>query len=268
MEPLYRTLSDHDIAEVASGYLNRRAFKLGDQSAYQAARKRGTLDAVCAHMKTLRRSQTDEQLAEIASRYATRSEFVANDNGAYQVATKRGILDTVCAHMPDGDRRLSDDELLSIARQHKTRNDLSIADFGVYTTVLRRGLMDQAFAHMEPGATGFREDLPAVLYQFRITTKAGVVVYKVGITNRKPKQRLITMGVQRGAKSELIAAVQFPLGRDARIEEKRLHRLFSASRYDGPAIMVNGNTELFTVKLLDTLGEHHGQSNLQAAERC
>jgi hypothetical protein len=253
MVPTRRALTGDLISEIAGRYTSRRAFKLGDQSAYMAARKRGILDQVCAHMSGDRyRLLTDEQIAEIARGFDTMIAFRESDPAAYQTANKRKILSTICAHMTGRPtRRLSDDEILQIAKQFKTRNEFSWGDFGAYTTAIRRGLMDQACAHMEYGYCGFREDKPAVLYQFRVETVDGLVLYKIGITNRKPKQRLLTMGIQRGTKAELVHFIRFDLGRDARIAEKRLHRRLSAHRYDGPPIMKNGNTEIFTVAALD-----------------
>lgn len=253
MAPMRRTLTDDDIAAIANGFDHRRAFKLGDQSAYNAATKRGILDSVCAHMETDRyRILTNEQIAAIASTYKSRSEMKFADNGAYQTATKRGILDAVCDHMDSrGCRRLSDDEVLEVATKFRTRNDFKLGDFGAYTTAIRRGLIDEACDHMEFGATGFRHDKPAVLYQFRIELEDGMVVYKVGITNRKPRQRAITMGIRRGLKADLTHSVQFEFGRDARIAEKRLHRKFASSKYSGPPVMKNGNTELFTADVME-----------------
>ena len=249
--PLRRSLSDADISEIASKYSGRRQFKLADQSAYNAAKKRGILDAVCAHMDIKYRVLSDDELRALALKYASRTEFVLSDNGAYQTANKRGILDDVCAHMDGkGCRRLTDAEIIDIASKFKTRNDLKLGDFGAYTTAIRRGLIVDAFAHMTPGASGFREDIPAVLYQFRIELPDGLVVYKVGITNRKPRQRMFTMGIIPGYKATLTGFIQFDLGRDARIAEKRLHRKNSSKRYGGPPVMKNGNTELFTASLL------------------
>ena len=252
MQPLRRSFTDKEIAEIALRYANRRAFKLGDQGAYIAAAKREILNHVCAHMSGERyRILSDEQIAEIASQFHSRVEFLKSDNGAYQTATKRGILDEVCAHMDYREtRRLSDEEILSIAKTFKTRNDLKLGDFGVYTTAIRRGLIEAACEHMEYGFCGFREDKPAVLYQFRLDLPGGVTLYKVGITNRKPRQRLNTMGIRHDVSAELINFRRFDLGRDARITEKRLHRKFKSYRYDGDPIMSNGNTEIFTIPLI------------------
>lgn len=245
--PLHRSFSDADIADIASRYSGRRQFKLADQSAYMAAWKRGILDSVCAHMDVKYRILSDEELREVALRHTSRGEFAQLDTGAYQTAIKRGILDQICAHMDSrGCRRLTDAEIIEIASGYKTRNDFKLGDFGAYTTAIRRGLIVDSCAHMEPGSTGFREDLPAVLYQFRIELMDGSVVFKVGITNRKPRQRMITMGIIPGHKATLTGVIQFELGRDARIAEKRLHRRASKFKYAGPPVMANGNTELFT----------------------
>lgn len=253
MQPINRAFSDDEIAAIAAGFETRRAFKLGDQSAYQAARKRGMLDSVSAHMATDRyRVLSNEQIAEMARKFRSRVQFLAHDKAAYQTASKRGILDAICDHMDGkGTRRLSDDEILGIATKFNTRNDFKLGDFGAYTTAIRRDLIAQACAHMEYGAWGFREDRPAVLYRFRIQTADGLVLYKIGITNRKPKQRLLTMGLHPGAKADLLDAIRFNSGRDARIAEKRLHRKYAAHRYNGPPVMKNGNTELFTVSVLE-----------------
>ena len=249
--PLRRSLSDADISEIASKYSGRRQFKLADQSAYMAAWKRGILDAVCAHMDVRYRILSDDELRDIASKYQAMKEFYESDNAAYQTADRRGILADICSHMEGRTtRRLTDAEIVDIASGFPTRNDFKLGDFGAYTTAIRRGLIVDACAHMEPGSTGFREDLPAILYQFRIELPDGLVVYKVGITNRKPKQRMLTMGIIPGYKATLTGFIQFDSGRDARIAEKRLHRKSLAHKYGGPIVMKNGNTELFTRNIL------------------
>ena len=251
MQPLRRSLSDAEILSIAAKYKSRRKFKLADQPAYNAAHKRGIIDSVCAHMEVRYRVFTDEQIHQIASRYDSKIDFLMADKVAYQTAYKRGILDTVCAHMSGRPlRRMSDSELLAVAKTYRTRNDLKLGDFGVYTTIIRRDLTEDAFAHMEPGSCGFREDEPAELYQFRLQLPCGQALYKVGITNREPWQRLVTMGIESGISVTLEKTIKFPLGRDARIEEKALHQRHSEHRYRGADVMNNGNTEVFLIPLI------------------
>jgi hypothetical protein len=249
MEHMRRSITDEMVLLAAAKYSTRTEFRNADQPLYTAARKRGLIDAAFSHMITKKRRLSDAEIGAIASKYSTRSEFVERDNGAYQSAIKRGILDTVCAHMPDGDRRLTDADILAIALQFKTRGVFKETDFGAYTTMLRRGLELDACRHMEPGFTGFRDDIPATLYQFRMTTPGGAVLHKVGITNRPPSKRLLSMGLVKGVKASLVSTISFSLGRDARIREKQLHQQFSSHRYNGVPVMNNGNTELFTVPL-------------------
>lgn len=249
MGHVYRSITDEMILSAAAKYSTRTEFRDADQPLYAAARKRGLAELAFGHMVVKKRKQSDADLAAIAKQYATRSEFYKLDSGAYQAAKKRGILDTICAHMPPGDRNLSDAEILTIARQYKTRGVFKDSDFGAYTTMLRRGLEQRACAHMEYGFTGYREDLPAVLYHFRMTTPDGLVLHKVGITNRPPNKRLLSMGLVKGVRATLVSTISFALGRDARIREKQLHQQFSSHRYTGGHVMKNGNTELFTVPL-------------------
>lgn len=199
-------------------------------------------------MASKHREFTDEQLGEVALKFFTRIDFINGDSAAYQTAYKRGVLDAICSHMPGARQRsLTNEEILEIAKKYATRNDFKLGDFGAYTTAIRRGLIVQACEHMEYGASGFREDKPAVLYQFQVITVDGLKLFKVGITNRKPSQRLVTMGLVPGTKAELVGCIKFAFGRDARMAEKTLHRLIDSHRYAGPPVMKNGNTELFTV---------------------
>jgi cytochrome c553 len=250
MEHVYRSITDEMIISAAVKYSTRTEFRNADQPLYAAARKRGLIDQAFGHMAVKKRKLSDSEIEAIAAKYTTRSEFDRCDTGAYQKAKKRGILDAICAHMPPGDRSLSDAEILAIARQYKTRMIFKESDRGAYITMLRRGLEQQACAHMEYGFTGYREDLPAILYQFRITTPAGEVLHKVGVTNRPPSKRLLSMGLVKGVRATLVSTISFPQGRDARIREKQLHRQFSRHRYTGTPVMNNGNTEVFTVPLL------------------
>lgn len=251
MVPMRRAITDELIFSEAKRFKTRVEFKRADQSLYKAAYKRGLLDQACAHMDAKKRRLSNAEIAEIARRYRSRSEFYQKDTGAYQTAKKRGILDAVCAHMPAGDRRLTDAELIATARTYKTRRALKEGDFGVYTTILRRRLERKAFAHMDYGFTGFLDDQPATLYHFRLVTPEGLTLHKVGITNRPPTRRLLSMGLRRGVAAELLATIPFASGRDARMIEKRLHRKFSSHRYCGPPVMKNGNTELFTSAALE-----------------
>ena len=94
--------TDEAIAAEAAKYTTRRAFEKGSQAAYQAARRRGILDQVCAGMTAQRVSWTEELLFAEAAKYTTRKAFEKGSRAAYSAAQKRGILDQVCADMESG----------------------------------------------------------------------------------------------------------------------------------------------------------------------
>lgn len=62
-------------AAEALKYGTRGEFCRADQTAYQAARHRGWLDDICAHMTSLN-GWTRERAAQAAKKYRTRDEFV------------------------------------------------------------------------------------------------------------------------------------------------------------------------------------------------
>ncbi len=94
-----RKWTEDMLREEASKYQTRGAFKLGSNSAYQAAIYRGLLESICGHMEVLFASYTEESLRLEALKYQTRSAFVLGSNGAYQTAKRRGLLDSICGHM-------------------------------------------------------------------------------------------------------------------------------------------------------------------------
>lgn len=79
-------------------YNSRNEFKIGNNKAYEAARRKGILDEVCSHMITKHIIWTEEMIREEALKYNTRTEF-KNNSGGYKAAKRRGILDDVCSHM-------------------------------------------------------------------------------------------------------------------------------------------------------------------------
>lgn len=83
-------------------YPTRNRFKLGSSGAFDAARRKGLLGVVCAHMicpQNPRDTWTKSVVALEASKFATRSDFKSGSSGAYKKALKQGWLDDVCKHM-------------------------------------------------------------------------------------------------------------------------------------------------------------------------
>lgn len=108
--PNYRW-TDELLAQEALKYKNKTDFIKNAWGAYQAARDRGILDKICAHMPKRRKiprewhshfKWTFEKIKEEAFQYKSREEFRKNSGGAWSAAQDLGILDIVCAHMPWG----------------------------------------------------------------------------------------------------------------------------------------------------------------------
>ena len=141
--------------------------------------------------------------------------------------------------------------MMDEAKKYQSRTAFCKGDQAAYAYLWKRGLLDEACAHMPPPEYGFSKERAAVLYHLRITGPGGLVLFKVGITNRAVEDRIAGMGLHDGISAEVLDRIEFASGRDARIAEKRLHRRLSSKRYSGPPVMKNGNTELFTVNVLD-----------------
>ena len=83
---------------VAKQYSHRADFQLAESTAYQQARKRDILDAICAHMER-KIKWTTATIKKEAQEHITKALFRENSNSAYQAAARLGILDDVCSHM-------------------------------------------------------------------------------------------------------------------------------------------------------------------------
>ena len=83
----------------AKKYKTKKDFRTNNSSAYAAAKYRGVLEKVCAHMIRARKCWTNKMLEDEAKIYNSRIDFKKGSNGAYQAASNRGILNQVCSHM-------------------------------------------------------------------------------------------------------------------------------------------------------------------------
>jgi len=233
----------------AAKYRNRAEFKRECGGAYAYALKNGIIVQACAHMRGHRFWHVFELMA-IAVKYTSKLTFMTEERSAYRYCQKHGLISVICAHM---DRRRSWDKAAVIieASRHQSRGMFQAFCSGAYKHAIQYDYLDEACAHMPPPEYGFSKEKPAFLYHLRITVPGGLVLFKLGITNRDPLARIAGMGLHPGVSAEVLEKIEFASGRDARIAEKRLHRKFSNHRYGGPQVMKNGNTELFTVNVLD-----------------
>jgi len=93
---------------------------------------------------------------------------------------------------------------------------------------------------------GFNPKQPGILYYIKVITLNNTY-YKIGITNRSVERRF-------GSDMQYITVlhqVHYLHGQDAYNEEQRILKEFKEFRYKGPNVLQSGNTELFTVDILN-----------------
>lgn len=94
---------------------------------------------------------------------------------------------------------------------------------------------------------GFNPKISAYLYYLKITTEDNQVLYKIGITNRTVEQRFNLTDLQ---KIEIVKQKLYEVGSEALEWETKLKYKYKQYQYTGPAVLKDGNTELFTEDII------------------
>lgn len=88
---------------------------------------------------------------------------------------------------------------------------------------------------------GFKEDKPALLYYFKVTGSSGHA-WKIGVTNLDIIKRYSVK--ERQAISDIVTKT-YKLGAEALEKEAEILETFKDYKYNGPQLLLRGNTELF-----------------------
>lgn len=91
---------------------------------------------------------------------------------------------------------------------------------------------------------GFNPAIPAILYYLSIDNGT---YYKIGITNRTVKERFTSADLQ---KITIIHEWNFDVGQVAYNKEQELLKLFSCYKANTTGILSSGNSEIFTLNIL------------------
>lgn len=94
---------------------------------------------------------------------------------------------------------------------------------------------------------GFKQHLPGILYYLRITMN-GKDYYKIGVTNYTVHKRYTQEELQT---CEILYVETFQQGRDCYDLEQLILNSNKCNRYNGPALLKNGNTEILTENVFD-----------------
>ena len=142
-------------ATIAKKYSKRSEMMRLDRNAYNAARKHGWLDEICAHMRTRskhveRYYWTKERCQERALLYSHRVDFKNGDGSAYSTAVRCGWLDEICSHMtkPTPKVKWSKEECHKVALKYKTAIDFRKQERSVYATALHKGWLEDICSHL------------------------------------------------------------------------------------------------------------------------
>jgi len=97
--------------------------------------------------------------------------------------------------------------------------------------------------------TGFKDELPGILYYARLTNPSGGYLYKLGISNFPSIEGRFQQWEKKKI-SKVWIIKSYERGFEARMQELKLLRQHSDVRYSGPKILKRGDTELFNVDIL------------------
>ena len=92
---------------------------------------------------------------------------------------------------------------------------------------------------------GFQPNKSAILYYLSINDGEA---YKIGITNRTVEERFNNSDL---ANIQVLHIVSYAVGSEARAEEQRILSKYQQYKYTGPALLKDGNTELFNTNIFN-----------------
>ena len=234
------------LATEARKYDARAKFQKGSNSAYIIARNNGWLDDVCAHMLPILNRWPESAVREEALKYTRRIDFIRGCQSAYDKAKKLGILDDVCEHMEPVPKTYTEEEIRETALKYQHRSDFWYHDRGAHKAARTRGILDDVCRHMTPKTKRFHNDKPCLMYYLRVETGNGPL-YKIGITVHDYRRRYANVNRDR---IKRLRSWRFKTGREALSIEQAILRHCAEHQYEGPAVLPQGNTELFTVDIL------------------
>lgn len=120
-------------------------------------------------------------------------------------------------------------------------------DTKIIITCPTHGKFEQtAYSHLKGGQCpqcanyGFKQNIPATLYYLKLTY-FGNIYYKIGVTNRTVNERFSKSELQH---IQVLRTILFNTGKEAYAEEQMLLKKYAYLKYDGPALLHNGNTEI------------------------
>ena len=137
----------------AQKYKTKSEFQSQNSSAYSTASKKGILNDICTHMKSLRKAAsywTKEECRKRALLYKTKIEFKNQDGSAYATAVREKWIQDICSHMmrPKPKLKWTVDTLNIEAQKYDSIKRFKAESQSAYVTAGRLGLLKQICIHM------------------------------------------------------------------------------------------------------------------------
>lgn len=136
-------------------YISRKKFYLGNNSAYNSARKNNWLNDVCYHMNTKKVNKkgywTKEKCADEVLKYKSKIELYKNSPGAYMYLLRNGLLNDVCINMRTKKTNgyWTKDRCFSEAVKFNTRSEFYKKSSGAYRSALCNDWLEEICFHMK-----------------------------------------------------------------------------------------------------------------------
>ena len=156
--PLRVVYSLEDCKEEAAKYHTKREFQHKARDVYDAAKRNGWMDEICAHMKPPEKFLSWghwnlENCRLEALKYSTRIEFYKSCGSAYNSASRHNWLDEICAHMKPSNKLVKKgywnlENCRLEALKYTRRKEFYKKCGSAYNSASRHGWLDEICAHM------------------------------------------------------------------------------------------------------------------------
>ena len=183
--------------EEACKYSKKSNFEKGSGSAYIIALRNGWINKICSHMSSPQRASghwTKSACLKEASKYKTASDFEKFSPGAYDASRKHGIYKKCCQHMQSPQKEKgfwTKSKCLEEAKKYSSISEFQKGSRYAYQKSLKNGWLESAEFEIKRQSTD-----ADVFYVWKSSykSKAGIPIYKVGVTSKRLGERRIYEG--------------------------------------------------------------------------
>lgn len=153
-KPLLRIFTDEQLAEIAAGCKTIAGLRKKDHVALNAAKNRGILDEICAHMDRSheKHKYSDEEKWEAVRQCKTMSEFCKKFHALYASMHHAKEKEKYLSGLID-DRRVqkwTEEAIAKEALKYKHRSDFMRGAKTAYANATKMKILDKVCAHMTP----------------------------------------------------------------------------------------------------------------------